>query len=110
MAEIELTEVQRHPQQRISRVRVKGDIASLVGPSLEIRFPARWARKLLPWYRGTGRTILCNADVTQFSLVGVTKVGDHLILSYVDSAGQLAAERVTGDFIEALDSLLPAGL
>jgi hypothetical protein len=110
MAEIELAEIQRHPQQRISRVRVEGDVASLVGPSLEIRFPARWARKLLPWYRGTGRTILCNADVTQFSLVGVTKVANHLILSYVDSAGQLAAERITVDFIEALDSLLPAGL
>ncbi|MFQ5985761.1 MAG: hypothetical protein ACE5KQ_00175 [Thermoplasmata archaeon] len=108
MAEVQLAEELRHPQQRVSLVRLEGDIASLVGPSLEIRFPVRWARKLTPWYRGTGRTILCNADRSRFNLVGVTKVSDHLILSYVESAGELAAERVAGDFIEALEGLLRA--
>ncbi|MFQ5907761.1 MAG: hypothetical protein ACE5JE_02895 [Thermoplasmata archaeon] len=108
MSEVRLTEKQQHTAQRVSLIHVEGEIASLVGPSLEIRFPARWARKLLPWYRGTGRTILCNADVSRFNLVGATKVADHLILSYMGADGELAAESVKGDFIKALDGLLRA--
>ncbi len=106
MSGVSLSEDKRLPQQRVIAVRVEGDVATLEGPALEIRFPARWARKLTPWYRGPGRTILCNADRSRFNLVGVTKVMDHLILSYVDETGQLAAERIMGDVIEALDRLL----
>ncbi len=96
MSEVPLSEEKRLPQQRISAVRVEGETATLWGPSLEIRLPARWARKLLPWYQGPGRTILCNADTNRFNLVGATKIVDQLILSYVDGTGQLAAERVRG--------------
>jgi hypothetical protein len=88
-------------------VRVEGEVATLTGPDLEIRLPARWARKLLPWYRGPGRTILCNADADRFNLVGATKVPGHLLLSYVDENGELTAEPAGGDLIELLDGLLP---
>jgi hypothetical protein len=108
MSEVQLPDEKRLPQQRISAVRVEGETATLWSPSLEIRLPARWARKLLPWYQGPGRTILCNTDTSRFNLVGATKiVGQLLILSYVDETGQLAAERVAGDLIEVLDGLLP---
>ncbi len=107
MSEVPLSEEKRLPQQRVSAVRVEGETATFAGPSLEIRFPARWARKLLPWYQGPGRTILCNADASRFNLVGATKVLDHLILSYVDETGELSAERVAGDLIKVVDRLLP---
>ncbi len=107
MSEVPLSEDKRLPQQRLSAVRVEGDVATVEGPTLEIRFPARWARKLLPWYQGPGRTILCNADTSRFNLVGATKIVDQLILSYVDETGQLAAERVAGALLEVLDGLLP---
>ncbi len=108
MSEVQLPDEKRLPQQRINAVRVEGETATLLSPSLEIRLPARWARKLLPWYQGPGRTILCNTDASRFNLVGATKiVGQLLILSYVDETGQLAAERVSGDLIEVLDGLLP---
>ncbi len=107
MSEVPLPDERQPPEQRINAVRVEGETATLSGPSLEIRLPARWARKLLPWYRGPGRTILCNADASRFNLVGATKIEGQLILSHVDETGQLAAERVAGDLIEVLDGLLP---
>ncbi|MFQ6013619.1 MAG: hypothetical protein ACE5LS_08280 [Thermoplasmata archaeon] len=109
MVEVGLPEEKRHPKQRIVVLRVEGEVATLNGPALEIRLPARWARKLTPWYQGPGRTILCNADRTTYNLVGVTKAGRDLILSFVDPRGTLAAERTSGHLIEALDRLLGDG-
>ncbi|MFQ5918935.1 MAG: hypothetical protein ACE5I4_02660 [Thermoplasmata archaeon] len=106
MAEIEIPETRRHALQRVHTIRVAGDVATLEGPSLEIRLPARWARKLMPWHGGPGRTILCNAGSDRFNLIGVTKVPGHLLLSYVDDEGELKAELVTGDLLELLDGLL----
>ncbi len=107
ISEVPLSDEKQLPQQHISEVRVEGETVTLWSPSLEIRLPARWARKLLPWYQGPGRTILCNADTSRFNLVGGTKIVDQLVLSYVDETGQLAAERVAGNLIEVLDGLLP---
>ncbi len=48
MLEIPLPDEKQLPQQHISAVRVEGETATLVGPSLEIRLPARSGGKLLP--------------------------------------------------------------
>lgn len=109
MAEIELPPEDRRPEQRVDRLVRRDDAIALAGPDLEIRFPVSWARKLRPWHEGPGRNILCNADARRFNLVGITKMGPDLLLSYVGSDGSLRSERVSGAFVRHLPELLQAG-
>lgn len=85
---------------------ITDDTVILEGPSLEIRFPLAWAKKLLLWADGPGRNILCNADLGRFNLVGITKVSDSLTLSYVGPEGDLKAETVSRGLLFGLVKLL----
>lgn len=97
------------PGQSLRRVSVEGELVTLEGAGVSIRFPARWARKLLAWADGPGRNILCNADARRFNLMGVTRGPGVLILSYVDEEGELRAERASPGFLPILARLLETG-
>lgn len=105
---MELEEAERLPGQRVNRVVREADAVALKGKDLSIRFPARWARKLLAWADGSGRNILCNADVRRFNLVGVTRGEGGLVFSYVDERGELRAERASPALLRPLGRLLEA--
>lgn len=106
MPSVELREEERIPGQRVERLSLEGDTVRLEGRKVEIRFPSSWARKLLPWLRGPGRNILCNADLKRYNLMGATKMGEQVLLTYVDHKGKLRAERVSPGTIHALQGLL----
>ncbi len=103
---ITLREGEMRPGQRVMTISVKGDVSTLGGPTVEIRFPSGWAKKLLLWADSPARNIMCNADPRRFNLVGVTKVGKNLTLSYVGPDGDLKAETVSRGFLRLLAQLL----
>lgn len=108
MEEIELPAEDRLDQQRTERLVRDEDVVALLGAGIAIRFPAGWARKLPPWYDGPGRNILCNADAERYNLVGITKDGEDLLLSFVGTDGELRSERASGGFVRHLAPLLEA--
>ncbi len=94
------------PGQQVVTISLEGDVSTLGGPPVEIRFPSGWAKKLLLWADGPARNIMCNADPKSFNLVGVTKVGKNLTLSYVGPDGDLKAEAASRGFLRLLAQLL----
>ncbi|MFQ5838854.1 MAG: hypothetical protein ACE5HJ_08780, partial [Thermoplasmata archaeon] len=103
---VELREEDMNPGQRMKSVTVEEGTVALRGESLEIRLPVTWARKLILWADGLGRNILCNADIRRFNLVGATKMGERIVLTYVDRKGGLKAETVSREFLPVLEELL----
>lgn len=106
MGSVTLKKAERRETQRVRRLQVAGDTVLLTGPDVEIRFPAGWAKKLPPWAEGPAGNIMCRGDLTRFNLVGVTKRGQDLTLTYVDREGDLRAETVSRGFLPHLAALL----
>lgn len=103
---VELRDEEKRPGQRVESLSVEEGTVRLVGPFLEIRFPSGWARKLLPWADGPARNIVCHADTKLYNLVGITKAGKSLVLSYTSPEGDLRAETISRGLLPRLARLL----
>lgn len=106
MVAVEVPLTTRRQGQRVDRLVIEGDSVAMTGPSVEIRFPVAWGRKLLRWVEGPARNIVCNANPRRFNLLGITKDGEALLLSYVGPDGTPSVERTSRDFVVLLDQNL----